>query len=168
MTADQLLLGVLHDARGRRIHVCEPAFCVAVVDQILRVLHDVAQALFADAQRLLGEAAVRHVAVVDDDGGNRGIVEAVHRDGFEASPRSVLVAYAVLGRQRHARALQALDERVARPLRPIRSSREYPRSRADESLAKRIVPSASSMATASGLFWTRTWKSGSIQSCCAV
>ena len=107
MTADQLVLGVLHDARGRRIHVCEPAFSVAVVNQVLRVLHDMAQVLLAGAQRLLGEAAVGHVAVVDDDGGNRRMVEAVHRDAFEVAPRSVLVAQAVLGGQRHALTPQA-------------------------------------------------------------
>jgi hypothetical protein len=77
------------------------------------MLHDVAQALFAAAQRLLGEPPIGHVAVVDDEGVNRRIVEPVHRDRFDVAPRAVFVPHAVFRRHRHARAPQDLVERRA-------------------------------------------------------
>ena len=114
MPADQLAFVVLQDARGGRVHVGEAARRVAVVNQVLRMLDDVAQALFAGSQRPLGEPAIGHVAVIDDDGVNRGIVEPVHGDRFDVPPRAILVAHAVLGGHRDARALQALVEHRAR------------------------------------------------------
>jgi len=45
VTADQLVLRVAHHTRGCGIQIREPALRVAVVNEILRVLDDVAQAL---------------------------------------------------------------------------------------------------------------------------
>src|SRR5262249_58100141 len=58
MAAEQLALLVLHDTRRRRVHVGEMSVGVAVVDQILRVLDDVAEPLLARAQRFFRAPAI--------------------------------------------------------------------------------------------------------------
>ena len=52
MAADELVGLVFHQPRGGRVHVGESALCVAVVDQILRVLDEMPQSLFAGAEGL--------------------------------------------------------------------------------------------------------------------
>ncbi|HKE46988.1 MAG TPA: hypothetical protein VKB52_02905, partial [Rhodanobacteraceae bacterium] len=90
MEAEQLALLVLHDALGDRVHVREAAGGIAVVDQILRVLDDVAQARFAVAQRELGAAAFGDVAVVDDNGADVRVVEPADSDHREIAVLAVL------------------------------------------------------------------------------
>ena len=52
MPPDQLVLVELHDSCGGRIHESEMTLRVAVIDQVLRVIDDVPEPLFACAQRL--------------------------------------------------------------------------------------------------------------------
>ena len=50
MAADELVGLVFHQPRRGRVHVGEPALRVAGVDEILRVLDEMPQALFAGAE----------------------------------------------------------------------------------------------------------------------
>ncbi len=61
VAAQEFAFVVLHHARGRRIHIGEAAVGVAVINDVLRVLDKIAQALFARAQRVFDAGPFAHV-----------------------------------------------------------------------------------------------------------
>src|SRR5206468_12550357 len=73
---------------------------------------DVAQTLFAGAQRGFGGPAIGDVAVIHEDGADCRVVEAVDRDRFDVPPRSVLVPDSELARDRNAWTAHAFHEYV--------------------------------------------------------
>ena len=64
----------------------------------------------------LGALAWRQVVVVDHDRADRGLVQAVDRDGLEVAIRAVLVPDTELRAQRHTRLRQQLFEQMPRAL----------------------------------------------------
>ena len=59
-----------------------------------------AQPLVGDPQTLFGAPALGHIAIVDDQGSDRGITEPVRNHHLQISPFSVLVPHAQVGQLR--------------------------------------------------------------------
>ena len=106
--AEQLLLGELRQPRARGIDEGEAPFEIAVVDDVGRLLGELAVAHLAFAQRLFRAPALGDVPVVDDDAADARIVEAVDADAFDVAPRAVLVPQPERVLHRHARLLEPL------------------------------------------------------------
>ena len=93
-----------------RIDEREAPFEIAVVDDVGRLLGELAVARFAFAQRLFRPLALGDVAVVDDDAADARVVEAVDADAFDVPPRAVVVPQPERVLHGHARLLEALGE----------------------------------------------------------
>jgi hypothetical protein len=79
-----------------------------------------AQLLPGFTEMFLGEAAVRHVAVVRDEEADVGIVETVDPDDLDLAPRTVPVPVSQLRAHGLSRRRRSLPEQGARPLQVIR------------------------------------------------
>jgi hypothetical protein len=138
IAADQLVMLVLHDPCGGRIHERAPSVRVAAVDDVARVLDEVPVASLAPGERGLDAHAARHVAVVDDDAAHGAVVEPVDGDRLDVAPGAVVVPHAERQHGRLARVGQRLGEPPSHRRRIIRVNQleDAPRQRLRDRVAE--------------------------------
>ena len=89
MPAEQFLLGKFRQPRAGGIYERKTSFEIAVVDDVGRLLGELAVPRLAFAQRLFSPP-LSVTFCIDDDAPDSGVVEAIDAVTFDVAPRAVL------------------------------------------------------------------------------